>query len=139
MFIETGRTPLFRVTGGDGLVRAERAGMHPMDPIDRMQRAPQFDRHRIRATALLLAVVFGAFWLNTRRPATADRNRPRSNAASSAPASVVLPAVCAICAICGKPIIGPVMVRRYDDGATDRIHPACYRPANSDPPVKAAR
>jgi hypothetical protein len=91
------------------------------------------DRRQVQGLIVLLAVVFAAMWLNTRRPATADRSRPQP--ASRVP--VALPVI--RCAICGKPINGAVMVRTYEDGATDRIHPTCYTKATSDPPVKVGK
>jgi hypothetical protein len=91
---------------------------------------------QVRAAVLLLAVVFAALWLNIRRPSTAVHREPHlATPAASMPAAP--PVV--LCAICRKPITGPVMVWRYDDGATDRLHPACYTRAKSDPPVKVAK
>jgi hypothetical protein len=100
------------------------------------------DIGHIRATALFLAVVIGAFWLNTRRPTDASTilppvNRAGQSDAAAVPAPPAIPAV--LCAICGKPIDGPVIVRRYDDGATDRIHPACFRTKKGEPALKVAR
>jgi hypothetical protein len=100
-----------------------------------MVRPSSPDGRQVRGLVVLLLAVFAAFWMNTRRPATADRNRTLA----ASPASTPSPVPVVICAVCGKPITGPVMVRRYDDGATDRIHPACYKRERTDPQVKVGR
>jgi hypothetical protein len=101
-----------------------------------MVRPSSPDRRQVQGLILLLAVVFAALWLNIRRPATADHRQPRLATLS---ASVATSPPVVLYAVWGKPITGAVMVRQYENGATDRIHPTCYEKAKSDPPVEVAR
>jgi hypothetical protein len=91
---------------------------------------PGMNRQYLTAACLLILVVLASFWLNTRVPS--GMPLPRAPAAG-----VARPVM--LCTICGKPVIGAGMVRKFADGTRDLIHPGCYRPAKGDPPANVAK